>query len=65
MHSLCDTINGCSLCVLQFVLTVGTVVLGLFIASRVLGIEWGGKPGQPKSGRGGKWGSGRCVLGQR
>ena len=52
------------MCALQMVLTVGTIVLGLFVASRVLGVEGGGKPGQPKGGRGrgaGKWGSGRCV----
>ena len=50
---------------LQMVLTVGTIVLGLFVASRVLGVEGGGKPGQPKGGRGrgaGRWGSGRCVT---
>ena len=46
----------------QFVLTIGTVVLGLFVASRVLGIEAGGRgASQPGGKRGGKWDSGRCV----
>lgn len=46
----------------QFVLTIGTVVLGLFVASRVLGIETGGKGrSQPRGKRGSKWDSGRCV----
>lgn len=47
----------------QFLLTVGTVVLGLFVASRVLGIEAGGSAARPQGKKkGGRWGSGRCVL---
>lgn len=47
----------------QFLLTVGTVVLGLFVASRVLGIEAGQGAARPKSKQNkGRWGSGRCVL---
>lgn len=48
---------------LQFLLTVGTVVLGLFVASRVLGIEAGSGAIRPKGKKKGeRWGSGRCVL---
>lgn len=48
---------------LQFLFTVGTVVLGLFVASRVLGIEAGeGRQGKGRSGKKQKWGSGRCVC---
>lgn len=51
---------------LQFLLTVGTIVLGLFVASRVLGIEAGegGSRSRGKKGGGG-WGSGRCVVASR
>lgn len=43
----------------QFVFTVGTVVLGLYVASKVLGIEPG--EGRGRGSKGQKWGSGRCV----
>ena len=47
---------------LQFVFTAGTVVLGLFVASKVLGMDIGGSgQGQRRGGSGQKWGSGRCV----
>ena len=46
----------------QFVFTAGTVVLGLFVASKVLGMDIGGSgQGQRRGGSGQKWGSGRCV----
>ncbi|KAK9901308.1 hypothetical protein WJX75_005640 [Coccomyxa subellipsoidea] len=46
--------------ILGFLLTVGTVVLGLFVASRVLGIEAGSGAIRPKGKRKGeRWGSGR------
>lgn len=46
--------------ILGFLLTVGTVVLGLFVASRVLGIE-SGSSGARLQGKkkGDRWGSGR------
>ena len=48
---------------MQFLLTVGTIVLGLFVASRVLGIEAGSGAARPQGKKkGGRWGSGRCVL---
>lgn len=43
----------------QFVFTVGTVVLGLYVASKVLGIEPG--EGRGRGSKGQKWDSGRCV----
>ena len=47
---------------LQFVFTAGTVVLGLFVASKVLGMDIGGSgQGQRRGGNDQKWGSGRCV----
>ena len=47
---------------LQVVFTAGTVVLGLFVASKVLGMDIGGSgQGQRRGGNGQKWGSGRCV----
>ncbi len=45
--------------VVQFVFTVGTVVLGLYMASKVLGIEPG--EGRGRGSKGQKWGTGRCV----
>ena len=50
------------MCALQFVFTVGTVVLGLFVASKVLGVGPGeGGQGQGRGSKGQRWGSGRCV----
>ena len=47
----------------QFVFTVGTVVLGLFVASKFLGTGPGeGGQGRGSSGKGRRWGSGRCVC---
>ena len=41
----------------------GTVVLGLFVASKVLGMGPGeGRQGRGSSGKGQRWGSGRCGL---
>lgn len=58
MQSSFQSLKAAHFCV-QFLLTVGTVVLGLFVASRVLGIEAGGSGGRPQ---GKKKGPGRCVL---
>ncbi|BDA45438.1 hypothetical protein COCOBI_07-2250 [Coccomyxa sp. Obi] len=45
--------------ILGFLLTVGTVVLGLFVASRVLGIEAGSGAARPQGKKkGDRWGSG-------
>ncbi|EIE20187.1 hypothetical protein COCSUDRAFT_34065 [Coccomyxa subellipsoidea C-169] len=53
-------IIGFARSILGFLLTVGTVVLGLFVASRVLGIEAGSGAARPKSKKKGeRWGSGR------
>ncbi|CAL8470962.1 g10504 [Coccomyxa elongata] len=46
--------------ILGFLLTVGTVMLGLFVASRVLGIEADSSAARPQGKKkGGRWGSGR------
>lgn len=47
---------------MQFVFTIGTVVLGLFVASKVFGMEPGKGAQGRKSAKGQKWGSGRCVI---
>ncbi|CAK0782540.1 hypothetical protein CVIRNUC_005758 [Coccomyxa viridis] len=53
-------IIGFARSILGFVFTAGTVVLGLFVASKVLGMDIGGSgQGQRRGGSGQKWGSGR------